>query len=568
MSKVCRYKFLVIDDKDIQEINNLKRKTNQAIKHPEPVLKADAPWNGRNEVLDYINVLYDEQEKMFKMWYLLTQGQTTDEFEWNQTMFKWAYATSADGIHWERPILNLIEHNGSKENNYFTPAMNGLLMSIIIDPSDIPARRYKMIFDFAPSPIGLYIRGKDLKPEMTCSEMAWANFHHPLSLAYSADGIHWDRPKHVNPVIRGISDAGYVFYYDADRRKYVLNTRRVPNLPRDVSQYESYDLVNWQDKGRILVAPDEKDPPSLFNLQAFVPFRYEDFYLGMLDVQYSLPGAETYEVFHKPPADYPDQRMGHVEYQLAYSRDGQKWHRAHDRSPVVPVGSAGAPDAGIIFCPLSSPFVINGDTYLYYLGTRYNHSHWSCIEIFEQFNGNKRELTSAMLAKMPEDHWVSLDAGKGGGWFTGKPWGPPHEVFVNADILPGGSIEVELVTPYGQPVPNFTREDCIPVTGNGKNQEIKWKCGRNPWDFQKEYRGGVLTKFYITNAKMYSYTFTLPDPDGQLERYRLNAHWCEYIKHRSDNWGRNSNEPAIGLPPHGGPGPERGQGKPGEMVME
>ena len=553
MSDTCSYKFLVIDNQDLLEINNLKRRVNQAEKHPEPVLKLDAPWNGPNEILHYINVLYDEQEKLFKMWYLVIQGQV-DDYEWNQTLFKWAYATSLDGIHWERPNLNLVDHNGSKENNYFTPSLNGLLLSIIIDPSDIPARRYKMIFDFAPSPLGINIRGKNRIPEMTVNEMAWAKFHHPLSLAYSADGINWDRPRHINPVMRGISDAGYVFHYDPDRRKYILVTRRVPNQPRDLSQYESYDLVNWEDKGRILVAPDELDPPSLFNLQAFAPFRYEDFYLGMLDVQYSLPGAEPYEVFHKPPSDYPDQRMGLVEYQLAYSRNGQKWLRPRDRSAVVPVGAPGSPDAGIIFAPMSSPFVVNGDTYLYYTGIRNNHSHWNCLEIFEEFKGKKQDLQCAMLAKMPEDHWVSLDANNKEGSFVCKPWGPPHEIFINADAE-GGSIEAELVTPYGKVVADYSRNDCIPVTANGKGQQIKWKNGKSAWEaIAKDHLGGLLVKFYLKNAKLYSYTFTLPDANGQLDRDRLNARWCEHIKHRSDNWDRNSNEPAIGFPPYAEPG--------------
>ena len=61
MSKVCRYKFLVIDDKDIQEINNLKRKTNQAIKHPEPVVKLDDPWHEKHDVFGNPNVLYDDR---------------------------------------------------------------------------------------------------------------------------------------------------------------------------------------------------------------------------------------------------------------------------------------------------------------------------------------------------------------------------------------------------------------------------------------------------------------------------------------------------------------------------
>ena len=72
MSKLCSYKFLVIDNKDILEINNLQRKVNQAIKHPAPILKLDAPWeDSKNFCLAYLNVLYDEDEKLFKMWYIV-----------------------------------------------------------------------------------------------------------------------------------------------------------------------------------------------------------------------------------------------------------------------------------------------------------------------------------------------------------------------------------------------------------------------------------------------------------------------------------------------------------------
>ena len=42
MDQTCRQKFLVIDDREILEIKGLTRKVNQAVKHPEPVLKMDA----------------------------------------------------------------------------------------------------------------------------------------------------------------------------------------------------------------------------------------------------------------------------------------------------------------------------------------------------------------------------------------------------------------------------------------------------------------------------------------------------------------------------------------------
>jgi len=197
MSNSCHYKFLVIDNKDLREINNLKRKVNQATKHPKPVLKIDAPWNNKNEQFNACNVMYDEEEKLFKMWYSVC-GKSADEGGIIvEAPMKFAYATSVDGIHWEKPKLGLFEVNGSKDNNYITPEMGIYSYTVLKDHSDVPSRRYKMIFC------------------ILSKEEVWAEFHLPLCLAYSHDGIHWERPPHVNPVIRGISDGCWSFYYDA-----------------------------------------------------------------------------------------------------------------------------------------------------------------------------------------------------------------------------------------------------------------------------------------------------------------------------------------------------------------
>ena len=527
-SDVCRYKFLVIDDHDLLDVTNLERRVNSAVKHPQPVLELDAPWNDQPmEMFNYNNVLYDEQVKLFKMWYVVC-AQTKDQY-WESGR-KTAYATSTDGIHWERPIMNMVEINGSTENNYIIGEMHSLTYTILIDPSDLPCRRYKMIF----------------QPDS--AEMRWSRFHMPFCLAYSGDGIHWDRPTHVNPVLRGVSDGGWGFCYDRDRRVYQLYTRRVPNVPRDISLYESYDLVNWEDKGRVLVPGDAHDPPEMFNFQGMTPFFYEDFCLSTLNTQYSLPVCESYEIFNEPPADWPSKTLGHVDVQLAYSRDGRNWLRPDDRTPLIPNGEPGSPDEGVIFVGSANPFTLDGDTYLYYTAVRYQHNNRGQEAYMAAHNDDMRGAVSCMLAKMPEDHWVSLDAGADGGTFTCKPWGPPHEVFVNADAE-GGEITAELVTPYGEPVPGCTRADCIPITGNGKNQELRWRDVPHPWALHRDHLGGVLVRFHLRNAKLYSYTFTLPDPTGQLERDRLNTRWCEHIKHRSDNWGRASNEPADGLPP-------------------
>ena len=525
MPKEYRYKVLFVDDAHLLEVHNLQRKVNSALKHPEPVLKLDAPWDqDPTDSFSYINVLYDEEEQRFKAWYSVAGIETGRYWESGR---KTAYATSVDGIHWEKPIMNRVEINGSTENNYIIPRMLSLNFNILIDPSDPPSRRYKMTFT------------------VESGESRWARYHSPICLGFSADGIDWERPTHVNPILRGVSDDVWGFLYDPDRRIYQMHTRRVPNVPRDISLYESCDLVNWEDRGRVLVAPDEHDPPEMYNLHDLAsPFFYEDLCLGMVGTMYFVPDAESYTVFNKHPADGPYQDCGLKNTQLAFSRDGVTWSRPRDRSPVIPNGPAGAPDAGSIFPARSSPIVRDGETWMYYGASTNRHSFWSQEEVMAEHGNDARKAHCCMLAKMPEDHWVSLDAGNEEGWLLAKPCGSAR-VLVNADAE-GGAVEAEFVTPYGEPVEGFTRADCAGISGNGKDQEIRWKGG-NPRDLLERYRGGLCLKFYLKNAKLYSYSLMEPDPDGSIQRYWANARWNEAILHRSGNWDRNSNEPASGV---------------------
>jgi hypothetical protein len=465
----------------VLEIRNLRRTVNQAMKHPEPVMEVDAPWNTDDEDFNYVNVLYDETEGLFNMWYAVLVRK-----ERGCAARTWAYATSTDGIHWDRPILNRVEVNGSTQNNYFLPPLYELCWTVLIDPSDPPSRRYKMIFTVADNP-------------EDGAGVDWAATHVPLSLAYSADGITWSRPVHVNPVMRGVSDAGFTSYYDPKRRKYVLFTRRVPNLPRDVSMHESFDLVTWEDRGRVLVAGDEHDPPSLFNIQTLTGFPYEDLHLGLLNVHYTLPGAEPYEARHAPPDDYDDPRMGLVDVQLACSRDGQVWSRPLDRSAIIPNGEPGSRDAGIIFVPQCSPPVINGETWIYYTACQERHSIWD----WRAVEAKGRSPRCCMLARMPEDHWASLDAGEEEGTVLTKPieLGDGHEILLNADAG-GGAVTGELVAPGGRIVEGFARGDCVSVSGNGKDQPLKWRGSTNACRPRE-----VCIRLFVGNAKLYSLSF-------------------------------------------------------------
>jgi hypothetical protein len=527
-------KFLFIDDAYVVKTQHLKRTTNQAVKHRDPVFKMDAPWDTASDELNGLNVAYDEQDQLFKMWY----GVTNRVEDWGGMVRKFAYATSADGIHWERPILNLVENDGSRQNNYFTSTdLADFSPSILIDPSAPASRRFKMIF--VCSDIWGFGQVND-----------WSRHHSSLNLAYSEDGLIWDRPRNVNPVLRGISDGVFMFFYDVDRRKYQLFTRRVPNLPRDISLYESFDLVNWEDCGRIFVAGDEHDPPTLYNIHQATVLQYEDYKLALLNTMHGHPLTERLGVFQEPPDDYPyKDQIGLIDVQLGFSTDGRNWQRAHDRAPVVPVGPAGARDAGLVFPQFNAPIVVDGDTYIYYSGWRFGHTAWAQKKVYQEEERDLRQSAYGMLAVMPEDHWVSFDAGAQEGILLAGPWRQlPHRLFINADAG-DGSIEVEFVDGYERPLPGLGRADCIALGANGKNQEVKWRGDPRPSEVEGDYQGGVMVRIYMKNAKLYSCTFAMPDPDGSVRRYWTNLGWNKNIFHRSDQWSRDNNLPAGGLPP-------------------
>ena len=121
---------LFLDDHVIGELDGLERVMQRPSKLGRPVLEGGEPWERSTAAIIGNSLHHDEDEGLFKAWYDTAAGV--------------AYATSQDGLQWEKPRLGILEHEGSRANNLVSPGRN---FSVVKDPrADDPAQLYKAMY--------------------------------------------------------------------------------------------------------------------------------------------------------------------------------------------------------------------------------------------------------------------------------------------------------------------------------------------------------------------------------------------------------------------------------------
>ncbi len=434
---------------------------------PETELEINAP-NNAAAVPKSGGVWWDEQEKIFKMWY---------EAGWIGTI---AYATSTDGLHWERPMLDVV------------PGTNQVL------PPDLTADSWTVV---------PYWNSKD-------PQAKWTMFMRPPNnLAKSAwnltspDGIHWDKRTAT-----GEQGDRSTHFYNPFRKKWVFSLRGgTPrsNRGRARQYYECDDFMegaNWTDADKVLwLMTDRDDPtdaitqekPQLYNLDASA---YESIMLGFFEIHHG-PKNDDCMAVGLPKI---------TELMFAYSRDGFHWHRP-DRRAHIEAERRDVWDRGYVQS-IGNICVVRGDKlWFYYSGFQGDASktggNWIQNGMYD------RGATG--VAMLRRDGFVSMDAKDKGGTLTTRPvtFGGRH-LFVNADV-PRGALRAELRGIDGSPVAPFTLDNCIPFTGESTLQQIKWKDGG---DLSAIAGKPVRLHFELTNGSLYSFWLSR-DQSGRSDGY-------------------------------------------------
>ena len=461
------HRYLFLDLHHITRIEGLYRRMHQPQRHPDnPILRGENPWESVASL--YGTVLYDPQDSRFKMWYLtgpyvdgMVQIRQRNALG-NITLL--AYATSTDGVHWEKPILDQVNFAGSTANNLVDIGRTNCEgIAVIYDEHEVdPQRRYK----------GFYWEhgGIDTFIEYEGRTLWGRGDGDGMWMSFSPDGIHWTNCE-ANPVIPLDSDTTQSLVWGSKNtevrclwaiRGCVDAKRLVLRVP---TQSNSANRNAFLSATKLM-----KREPRFYGMPINI---YEGIYLGMIWV-------------------YREGVDGTIDTALATSRDGINWQRVLDRQTFLTLGQHGSWEDGM--ARVSQNFITHNDQiYFYYGGVNGPHTGRK----FKQVERKHKSMLG--LATLRRDGFVSLDAGEIEGHILTKPLTlNGGELHINADASQGYVI-VSVTDDTGIPLENYTSQL---IAGDQLDAEVKFNHSLEALKGKK-----VRLRFQMKSASLYSYWF-------------------------------------------------------------
>ena len=422
----------------------------------KPALKQDQPWELNPP--GYTNVIYDEEEMTYKMWYhCLTEFHPYEPAGGVPGQeLSMCYAVSDDGITWKKPMLNTVYYKGQRTNIVMSgvTGMKAGAYYVLKDYSEPdPGKRYKVLFNY------------------------WDFQGRGLGIGTSPDGIHWR--AHPHTVIQGGFDTHNIAFWDALHGCWVAYTRRWQFGRRQISRATSPDLYHWSND-TVLVSLDGSDD----NLYTTACFRLRE----ARNVYIMITG-----VF--------DSEKNTVTPNLAVSRDGIAWNRF--RKPFILPGKEGTWDSGGGY-PLAAEVPYGDSLLFYYIGKSEAH-------------GNHHN-DGIGISAIKYGRFVGLKAGESGGTVTTHTLRLTHQggrlpergiLSVNADASEG-SIRFEILDENGTPIPDFSRDKSIALTDDNLRHYVRWKSQRTLYPVIGK---PVKLRFHMKNATLYGFKVLRHDPE-------------------------------------------------------
>ena len=262
MLDISDRKQLFIDERFFAEREGIALQMGTPVQHLEPVLRSDRAWEEWG--IGAYNTVWREADGRWRC-------GTTRPCKRGLPMEgarRLGYAESADGLHWEKPVLGLVEFRGSRDNNIVAPLVEQQSMqgaTVLRRRERATAEeRYKLWTKFQPTDEE---RAQGVEPGL------WA--------MHSADGLHWQYyPKPAESAADDVRHAEYVFLgrpglnctwaiRGLGRPQHLSEAAEGKGSYRCVGRITSPDFRHWSAQ-EIVFEADEAD------LQIPVPFQRDD----------------------------------------------------------------------------------------------------------------------------------------------------------------------------------------------------------------------------------------------------------------------------------------------------
>jgi hypothetical protein len=505
-------KQLFIDSKFIEASEGIRITAHQAWATGERILVTDAPWESDTSLGSYSTVL--EEGGKLRLWYHVMAGAYKPGT--NPPFLGVAYAESSDGTHFRKPVLGLVERNGTRENNLVMPTdpklavIGGGSVQRDENPACPPERRYKSWTKYYSKP-GAALRG-------------------PHRVWYSADGLRWRVDERPVTGLRA-ADTQPSWFWDPRINRYVGYSREWVREKegfgaRMASYNESDDMLRWESSYMALF-PDQRDlsigqtpmidmtrirvqgenvmpigrarggaeanaegqdqvltPTAPVDFYGPGVFPYEGVYLAAISMFYHWSG-ERHE-------SWPSTADVH----LAVSRDGRHFMRPGRRQALLRTGRDGSFDSKWVWM-MPRPIRRGGELWIYYIGSNRDHA--------DRVEPGSPKLTAVSRAILRLDGFVSAEADFEGGWMLTPPITfRGSRLTLNLDTGAGGSARVEILEESGKPIPGFTIFDSDELNTNSVRKVVSW--GGNS-DVVSLAGKAVRLRFRMRAAHLYAFQF-------------------------------------------------------------
>ena len=418
-----------IDDWLIDRMKGVSLRLHQPVPK-EVAFRFDQPWEGTSSI--FVRVMKDGD--VYRNWY--RAGADADQAA--------AYAESADGIHWERPNLGMVEYNGSTDNNILLQDDDVTNLAVFRDDNPLAPdeERYKAIakgpkidgratIRGLTSPDGFRWKVIEVDPILVAPEDGWPMFD-------STNVAFWDE-------VQGQYVAYMRGWFPGEARVSSDHHGGVRSIRRSISpDFRSWSPPEFIDMG-------DSQPEHLYTNAATPYFRAPHIYLMF---------PRRFVVGRKLRDDWAEDGLSDAVFMS--SRDGVHWDRRF-MEPLIPTGRdiddwtdrSKTPGVGLL---PTGPDEMS----IYYK------------------EHNRLPTVRMRRGAFRTDGIVSLYSDYDGGEFVTHPLQfDGNELVLNYATSAAGSIRVELQDADGTPIEGHAISDCDEIFGDEIERVVRWHGSSN-----------------------------------------------------------------------------------------